>query len=429
MATALKLKEERPPKPSKLLDLKQVKLWHDNLMQDSEVTARNYLSWLNIYCRKRELDPLQLIEEAKEDFKKCQDELQDYINNLRRKDTGNQMTPKSKGLALSAVKSWFNSNEIEIKRDIRIGNTNSTPTLDNEIPPTQEELDRILDYAPNNRTKAIITLIAFVGIRPRAISKLKISDLVEFKFDNDAKRVTVENIPARINIRAELSKNHRPYFTYMIEQGCHYLKEYLEERMRTHYDPLIKKRIEGELLMPDSPVIGKAKTFRHWSIYLTAGDVSKAIRTTFGKANFKQRPYVLRSYYDSAMNAQGFNHNYQKFLMGHKGDIEGVYTTNKKRLPDHVIEEMRQMFVELAAPKLSTKYPQSPIKSQEMQQELELIRFETKVDTYHAVGQLKNSPEDYVREKATEKYFEQLELPFDSRNEKVLGSNARLSRF
>jgi aminopeptidase N len=36
--------------------------------------------------------------------------------------------------------------------------------------------------------------------------------------------------------------------------------------------------------------------------------------------------------------------DYRQFWMGHKGDIENRYTTNKRRLPDNVINDMRQAY-------------------------------------------------------------------------------------
>jgi len=36
--------------------------------------------------------------------------------------------------------------------------------------------------------------------------------------------------------------------------------------------------------------------------------------------------------------------DYRQFWMGHKGDIENRYTTNKCRLPENVIEDMREAY-------------------------------------------------------------------------------------
>lgn len=36
--------------------------------------------------------------------------------------------------------------------------------------------------------------------------------------------------------------------------------------------------------------------------------------------------------------------DYRTFWMGHKGDIENCYTTNRQRLPEDVIEDMREAY-------------------------------------------------------------------------------------
>ena len=36
--------------------------------------------------------------------------------------------------------------------------------------------------------------------------------------------------------------------------------------------------------------------------------------------------------------------DYRQFWMGHKGDIENRYTTNKHRLPEEVVEDMREAY-------------------------------------------------------------------------------------
>jgi len=40
--------------------------------------------------------------------------------------------------------------------------------------------------------------------------------------------------------------------------------------------------------------------------------------------------------------------DYRQFFMGHKGDIEARYTTNKYRLPPDVVEDMRSSYAKCA---------------------------------------------------------------------------------
>jgi hypothetical protein len=57
---------------------------------------------------------------------------------------------------------------------------------------------------------------------------------------------------------------------------------------------------------------------------------------------------VLRAYFDTQLmlaESKGLVlRDYRQFWMGHKGDIEARYTTNKRRLPESVVEDMREAY-------------------------------------------------------------------------------------
>ncbi|MDH2901840.1 MAG: hypothetical protein PXY39_12805, partial [archaeon] len=226
----------------------KVEVWYKDLEEGSKSTAENYFLWLSKYCQDRELNPLELAKEAKKDIGKAQDKLQKYIQSLK------DSAPKSRGLALSAVKSWLVANDIIIQRHIKIKNIRTTPTIVDEKVPTSQELETILDYA-DIRTKSAISLIAFAGIRPNALSKLTIGDLIDFKINPETKKVEVLKNPARINVRPEISKNKKAYFTFLSTQGCKYVKEYLEMRMRPHKDLMTRVILNGEEISKNAPVI------------------------------------------------------------------------------------------------------------------------------------------------------------------------------
>jgi len=72
------------------------------------------------------------------------------------------------------------------------------------------------------------------------------------------------------------------------------------------------------------------------------------IRNAIRRAGFGWRPYVLRAYFDTQLmlaESKGLVlRDYRQFWMGHKGDIENRYTTSKCRLPEDVIEDMREAY-------------------------------------------------------------------------------------
>lgn len=146
--------------------------------------------------------------------------------------------------------------------------------------------------------------------------------------------VEFEQTPTKIVVRSELSKTRHQYFTFLSDEGCEYIKAYLEERV-----------LQGERLKLDSSIVTPKQGMKPFIRTVNIGDtIRKAIR----KAGFPWRPYVLRSYFDTQLmlaESKGFVlRDYRKFWMGHKGDIENRYTTNKCRLPETVIEDMRQAY-------------------------------------------------------------------------------------
>jgi hypothetical protein len=136
-------------------------------------------------------------------------------------------------------------------------------------------------------------------------------------------------------VRRELSKARHQYFTFLSEEGCGYLKDYLEERMR-----------EGEKLNQDSPIITPKND--RTKPFISTANVGDTIRAAIRRGGFKWRPYVLRSYFDTQLmlaESKGLVlRDYRAFWMGHRGDIENRYTTNKQKLPETVIEDMREAY-------------------------------------------------------------------------------------
>ena len=212
----------------------------------------------------------------------------------------------------------------------------------------QEEFRKILNAA-DLRTKAADGLVAFSGVKLEVLGSylgddgLKVKDFPELVIKSIA--VNFSDIPAIVNIRKSLSKTKKQYFTFLCEEGCDYLKEYLEFRLR-----------EGEKLVPESPIITPTKQHLAGQHIRTTniGDLmSKSIRDS----GSSWRPYVLRRYFDTRLmmaEADGFIiRDRRVFWMGHKGDMEAVYTVSKG-LPKDVIEKMRSSYEKAAEKYLQT---------------------------------------------------------------------------
>ena len=243
------------------------------------------------------------------------------------------------------LKSWLAWNDIQITRAIKIPRSQPTK-VENERPPTQEELKKILNAA-ELRAKVACSLVAFGGCRIEVLGNytgddgLKMKDLPEIKVENG--KVVIAKVPTMVIARKTLSKAGHQYFTFLSQEGCQYLQEYLEWRLR-----------KGEELLPETPVITfherKGKYVTPEDVgrkHITSINIGDIIRKPIRKAGFDWRPYVLRRYFDvRMMMAEGDGliiRDWREFWMGHKGDIEATYTVNKA-VTQYTIEKMREAY-------------------------------------------------------------------------------------
>ena len=239
--------------------------------------------------------------------------------------------------ALKALKSWLAHNRIELKGKIKVHGAQDTPSLRDERVPTKEELRKIF-LSGDKKARISTVLVAHSGLRIKTLGNyrgddgLRIKDLPEVNVTGDS--VDFEQIPTMVIVRKELSKAKHQYFTFLSEEGCEYLRDYLEERMR-----------EGEEITHDSPIVTPKLRMKP---FIRAANVGDAIRGAIRRAGFPWRPYVLRSYFDTQLmlaESKGLVlRDYRQFWMGHKGDIENRYTTNKAKLPETVVEDMREAY-------------------------------------------------------------------------------------
>jgi hypothetical protein len=313
-----------------LLEDNDVNRWYENSARGSRISADVCLRRLGSFCETNRTTPRKLIALPERELHNM---LMDYVSWAEKKGyAGNYINSTMK-----AVKSWLAHNNRELKVKIKIKGIDETPTLKDERVPTLDELKRIfLSGDPRARTACV--LVAHGGLRLQTLGDyqgqdgLRIGDLPELKIED--KSVTFSTVPTLVIVRRELSKAGHQYFTFLSEEGCEYLKDYLEERMR-----------EGEDLALTSPMITPKQKMKPFIRTINIGDI---MRGAIRQAGLPWRPYVLRSYFDTQLmlaESKGLVlRDYRQFWMGHKGDIENRYTTNKRRLPDSVVNDMRHAY-------------------------------------------------------------------------------------
>ncbi len=317
-------------KYANLLDDTEIRRWYDNVSRGSKVTADVYLRRLGAFCQTKQLTPKNLISLKEQEIENI---LLDYITSMEKKGFAGSYTKST----VKAVRSWLSFNRKEIKVRLKIRGVEETPSLKDERVPTKEELKKIF-LSGDKRSRVASVLIAHSGLRIEVLGNylgddgLRLKDLPEVQIKDGI--VELGKIPTMIVVRKELSKARHQYFTFLSEEGCEYLKDYLDERMR-----------QGEKLTPESPIMTPKQKMKPFIRGINIGDL---IRDPMRKAGFQWRPYVLRSYFDTQLmlaESKGLVlRDYRAFWMGHKGDIENRYTTNKQNLPEQVIEDMREAY-------------------------------------------------------------------------------------
>ena len=300
-----------------LLDL-NFRRWLENVARGSLNTSDVYYRRMGYLCREFQTTPDRIARLSPKDVKNFALDVIGQFENAG-------MNGVYLNSFIKAHKSWLKFNEIVLPGSpIKVKGATDHTKYENEVVPTSEELNRILDVA-DIRTKVMIALIAFCGSRPEVLGNvngtdgLKIFDLPEMKINHETRTAEFSVLPSLLIVRKAISKAGHRYFNFMPVQGCKYLKNYLEYRMNN-----------GELLKPDSPII---TAIENGAGFIVTHNISEAVRQAIRKAGYSWRPYVLRRYFEMRMQDAESERlvirDHRLFFMGHKGEISATYSVNK----------------------------------------------------------------------------------------------------
>jgi hypothetical protein len=313
-----------------LLEDPDVKRWYDNISRGSRVTADVYLRRLGSFCNIIKTGPKELAAHSEQELYNI---LLDRISQMEQEGKMGSYIESE----IKSVKSWLSHMGKDIKKKIRIEGARDAPSLKDERVPTKEELKRII-LSADKKTRVAAILVAHSGVRIQTIGNykgddgLRLEDFPELEIKSD--RVDFKQKPTTVVVRKSLSKARHQYLSFLSEEGCEYIQDYLDERIN-----------QGEVLTPKSPLVTPKLKMK---LFIRANNVGDDVRVALRSAGFSWRPYVLRCYFDTMLmlaESKGLVlRDYRQFWMGHKGDIENRYTTNKCRLPEEVINDMRQAY-------------------------------------------------------------------------------------
>ena len=322
-----------------LLENERVKRWYENLKARSNITSDVYLRNLGLWLEWTKLNSDNIIELARDHLEEFKGKIFDQVRKMEKEGKQGSYI----AVSLRPVLSYLKFYDVVVRMNINIRNENRNMTVEQETIPTNEEMESILQRA-NLRQKAIIGMIAFSGLRPGAIGNytgedgLRIGDIIDLKVDKDS--VRFEKLPALMIVRSELSKSNKRYYSFIGHQSAKYLKEYLNQRIE-----------EGEKINDKSPVISpdpKMSRIKEPKTFMMSTIVERETKKAIVNAGFTWRPYVFRHRFGVSLDASEgkglISHSWRMHIMGHVGDIETTYSTDKP-LPDSVIDDMRNAFL------------------------------------------------------------------------------------
>ncbi len=315
-------------KYTQLLEDPDIRRWYQSLRRSSQVTADVRLRRLGHFCMEFSIEPKEL---ASRQPSLITDILDDCVSLMESKGKA----PGYIKSTIVTVKSWLSHFGIQTTRRIRIRDADIPVRLRDEKVPERAELTELL-LLGSLKARTIKQLIAKSGIRPGVIGDYSGTDGLRLRDIPDLALTPSGAVflshPPRLIVRPELSKTGQQYITFLTGSASATVLAYLNKRLRE------------EKVSQDSALISPAKSVRQ---FLTSAQVSNEVRESI-RPKFRLRPYALRSYFDTQLlqaEAKGLiPHDFRVFWMGHKGSIDAVYTTNKRMLPESLIQEMKDAF-------------------------------------------------------------------------------------
>lgn len=322
-----------------------VKTWYDATALRSARTADVNLRQLGLCLHEIGLAPREFVDEARKDPARLRGRLVDYATRMQARGLLGTYIAKT----FSGAGSFLRHHDAEFRGFPRVQMVRGE-SIENERPPTQEELARLLRALPV-RGQVSALLMAHAGLRPgtfatyrAADDALRLRDLPEL----DLERTQFRKIPFLIRVPGSLSKTRKAYVTFGTSELADSLLAYLRERRSR---PRWSRGEQGdpEVLTPDSPVVAIRDTETETG-FVTVKAVTVELRNGIRRvvpADTTWRPYVLRSYASTQLllaESKGLIiRDVREEILGHDLGVGGRYNLSKKLGPS-VVEELRAAY-------------------------------------------------------------------------------------
>jgi integrase len=301
----------------------------------SAYSRKQYKYQLNrfvAYYKLRDYDSI-----LKTEPKQLQIMMEDYVLYLRTK-----LSPNSFDAPIAALQLFLELNDIMLNFKKIRKLVPARVKKSGERGYTTKEIQKMLEFSSDKRTKAVIHFIASSGVRVGAFDGLKLRHIVEMPMG--CKAVLV------------YEGTTEEYWTFLTPEASESLDAYLNER-----------RNDGETLTPDSPVfrsryslgVQKAETL---SIQSITQIVYRVLNRAGLRQNRKNNRYEVqldhgfRKRFNTILKLnREINANIVEKMMGHSKGLDGVYLKPtrqesfeeyKKGIPDLTIDDSERILAE-----------------------------------------------------------------------------------
>ena len=321
-----------------------VQKWYEAHALRSSLSAEVNLRKLGLFLHRTRLSPGRLVEVARDRPEELRDLLIAYATHLHSlKKLDSYIAKTQKG-----VRDWLLFNGVDFRQFPKLRRAYQAESLSRERVPTPEQLRLILGALPP-RGRVCALLMAHSGLRPGVLGNdlgtdgLTLEDLPELRFEGRSARFELPGGRQAflLQVPPRLSKNSFGYVTFGTPEAADAILSYLGER-----------QVAGERLTPSSPLValtalGARNTEgKEVGAFVTTKSVVFAIRKAIRSVcpeGVRWRPYVLRSYCSTQLLVGRMDHDTREAILGHDLGVAGRYNL-RKRLPEHVIEAMREEY-------------------------------------------------------------------------------------
>lgn len=326
-------------------------------------TQETYQIYMREFCTCINKTPTELIEEAITETRQglllSERKTVGYISKFKKciKDKG--LAPKTQGVAMATIKSFYNAFDIQLSSSI--GKTKkSLPLRENQNFLSKPDIIKMIANAASLRDKAIFLTMVTSGTSRQEIVNLKFSDI---KYDDNGIGI--------IDIRRQ--KSQVDYTTFISPEAVLALKNYIDERNRIEK---LKPKSNDDYIFVTYDFGKKLQLITFSFIF---SKLAKALGYTNGKYLNKIRSHALRKFFASTLENAGMPKNKIDFMLGHspsgndlayfKTDIEPLKQLYIKHLPYITFEktiEVRSLDTQDAK-----KLEELEIRNKELEKQLE----------------------------------------------------------